>query len=330
MVDTWETRRDIDEVKIITDFAGNEYVLVETSPKGYLIYNYDTKIIIEYSDCSESPYKSVKTGLYFGPTEYYYFNHKDEKYHHTITEESINETQYEKLSEECANVQREFEAYSRSSDCDLDSVLISNDTSLADRGVTYIGNHRNFFENLDTHDKMGYYTTPTGAGLCGYVASGIVLLYFNKYLRPGQYINNSYVNSTKTEFVGYGFTRHLYYDIGVNLLGYSNAINAQKAAKVMKKYLKHDKDITVTTWSLSSPTVSNIIHTLSNSIVPVIFVNKFYKPDGSGTVNHDVVVYGYSTNNKLHAHYGWANQTNVTLTWPASTFISSACAITYY
>lgn len=62
----------VSQVKTLTDFAGNEYKLVECSPCGYFIILPESGLTTEYSYLAPSPYLGLTGDLrYAGPTFYY-------------------------------------------------------------------------------------------------------------------------------------------------------------------------------------------------------------------------------------------------------------------
>ncbi len=174
----------------------------------------------------------------------------------------------------------------------------NKEVSIIPAAVTnsYISYGKTFFGNLNTSTKMGYYSVSDG--LCGYVAAAMVLLY---------------------------------YDIGKQTLGYSTTLNGSKVANVMKTYLDDKRNIDVTCWSAITVNIPSIRYQLTNRDIPVVYVNRFDDPRGSGTTDHCIVVYGYDNSDGLIAHFGWVGYEHVKCTSPAlALFVSSACAITYY
>ena len=58
--------------KILTDFNGEHFLLVECDPTGSLIFDQDTALLLEYAGEAPSPYQGIDDGLiYAGPTYYY-------------------------------------------------------------------------------------------------------------------------------------------------------------------------------------------------------------------------------------------------------------------
>lgn len=93
-----------------------------------------------------------------------------------------------------------------------------------------------------------------------------------------------------------------------------------------------DRNITISYWSVIYPSLDIIRDQIRINKTPVFFENIFDNPNNpSQTVHHDVVVYGYTNDNRLIVHFGWKNKShivcyaNALLLWE-----SSACAIAYH
>ena len=77
-------------IKTAIDFAGNEYYIAECTPSGYMIFNADTGVFIEYSYSATSPYWGFSDGLYYcGPTFYFIENSSGELVHPVVANEVI-------------------------------------------------------------------------------------------------------------------------------------------------------------------------------------------------------------------------------------------------
>ena len=299
-IDSWASVRTISSIKKITDFSGNPYLVIECSPTGYLIYNEDAGVIMEESESSPSPYLDISHGLYGGPTQYYSQDINANIVKHTITGNPLSSNQISALSNSSKNAQEMLNnQYANNEVLNYINKGIQNkEVSIIPAAVTnsYISYGKTFFGNLNTSTKMGYYSV--GDGLCGYVAAAMVLLY---------------------------------YDIGKQTLGYSTTLNGSKVANVMKTYLDDKRNIDVICWSAITVNIPSIRYQLTNRDIPVVYVNRFDDPRGSGTTDHCIVVYGYDNSDGLIAHFGWVGYEHVKCTSPAlALFVSSACAITYY
>ncbi len=196
---------------------------------------------------------------------------------------------------------------------------IQSSLTRATDSYTYVGDHRDFFEDLTTHEMIGYYDSGEG-GNCGYIAAGLVLLYYD-YFHNDNFINDTtYLSSSGNAFKGEDFTKYLYEEIG-GALGYSNTLNATQTAKVMQKYLQDDRDISMTYWSMNMPSKANVVAQLKLDR-PVIYCDRWDNPQPSGgTVDHVIVVYGYDSSNHLIAHFGWSNYSHVECTSGAFAFV---------
>ena len=334
----WESPRTIASIKPVLDFAGNEYTVVECSPVGYIIFNNEAALILESSESSPSPYLGLSGPLYYaGPTHYYSYNPVDNTYSHSVLNKEVSLNEIEARVEVCRSAQIEL---LKQTDSELKAYLESgisasnNVSRSSSTDNTYVGDNKDFFVDMDTAEEMSYWAT--GNGACGYVASSIVLLYYHNFHDDNIIDTETYPLTENTNgdyFSGEDFTAYLYQTIGVNTLGYSNSLNANKVATVMRTYLSNDRDITVNTWYANMPSVSTVISHLGQDR-PVVYVDRWNDPSRSGgaTTDHDIVVYGYnSSNNKLIAHFGWEGYTHIEATSGAlALFISSACCITTY
>ncbi len=332
-IDSWASERTISSIKKITDFSGNPYLVIECSPTGYLIYNEDAGVIMEESESSPSPYLDISHGLYGGPTQYYSQDINANIVKHTITGNPLSSNQISALSNSSKNAQEMLNnQYANNEVLNYINKGIQNkEVSIIPAAVTnsYISYGKTFFGNLNTSTKMGYYSV--GDGLCGYVAAAMVLLYYDKYLDGNFIVNSTYLNSSGNAFKSNAFTKMLYNDIGKQTLGYSTTLNGSKVANVMKTYLDDKRNIDVTCWSAITVNIPSIRYQLTNRDIPVVYVNRFDDPRGSGTTDHCIVVYGYDNSDGLIAHFGWVGYEHVKCTSPAlALFVSSACAITYY
>lgn len=327
---TWESERSIANTKVVYDFAGNEYTVVECTPTGYIIFNNASATVLESAENSQSPYLGVSGDLYYaGPTHYYSYNNN--QYTHTILGTVMSDSEASLRRDICREAQI---ALNLNAEVQIENSPISDDiVPLASSGYTYIGDNRDFFEQMDEKDEMGYWST--GGGVCGYVAAGIVLLYYDNF-HNDEFIDDSEYNLTSSDY-GYYFTdgsltEYLYKEIGVNTLKYGTSLNASKVANVLRTYLSNDRGITAKTWTVNTPAKSDVVAQLKLNR-PVIYVDRWNLPSrgGNGTTDHDIVVYGYNSSNKLIAHFGWGGYSHVEATSDAlALFISSACSITSY
>lgn len=130
---------------------------------------------------------------------------------------------------------------------------------------------------------------------------------------------------------GSSFTIHLYDVIGASQLGYGTALTALQAGDVMQTYLANERGISISCWKVALVNKNAVIQQLQEKR-PVIYADRWNNPQGSGTVDHSIVIYGYNTStNELIAHFGWAGYSQVVCSSPAlAAFVSTACAISSY
>lgn len=332
VADMWDTDTSVSDIKTLHDFAGNEYTLAEFSPSGYAIYHNSSAVILEKAENSPSPYKDLSENLYYaGPTHYYMYDEAQDIYTHTVSGETLSTADAAVRAEVCAQAQPELNSMADvAMKAYIESGVMSaqNYTTLSSNSYTYVGGHGAFFENLKTREQIGYYSSGEG-GNCGYVAAGLVLLYYDYYGTADFIDNSEYLSSSGNAFRGEAFVKYLYERIG-KLSGYSNSLNARQAAIVMRNYLI-DRGIAISYWEGSMPSKSEIVLQLKQGR-PVIYADRWDDPSSAGkTVDHLIVVYGYNSNNKLVAHFGWSNYSHVECTSSAfALFISTACAIESY
>ena len=333
VADVWDSNISVAEIKTLHDFAGNEYTLAEYSPSGYAIYHNSSAVVLEKSENSPSPYSGLNEGLYYaGPTHYYVYDEEQGTYTHTITGDTLGMEGASTKAEVCSKAQAELNSMADTqlrTYVETGAMPVSNNLTRASDPYTYVGNHEDFFKNLTTHEMMGYYDSGEG-GNCGYVAAGLVLLYYDYFHNDDFIDDDTYLSSTGNAFAGENFAKYLYTDIG-NALGYDNTLNATQTAKVMQKYLKDDRNISMSYWSVNMPSKSDVVAQLKLNR-PVIYCDRWDdpRPDGD-TVDHVIVVYGYNDSNQLIAHFGWSNYAHVECTSGAlAMFISSASSISNY
>lgn len=333
VADIWDSDVSVAKTKTLHDFAGNEYTLAEYSPSGYAVYHNSSAVVLEKAENSPSPYSGLSENLYYaGPTHYYIYDEEQGTYTHTITGDTLGAEDVSVKAEVCSEAQAELNSRADTqlkTYVETGTMLVQNSLTRSSDSYTYVGDHRDFFEDLTTHEMMGYYDSGDG-GNCGYVAAGLVLLYYD-YFHDDDFIDNdTYLSSTGDAFVGEDFAKYLYTDIG-KALGYGNSLNATQTAKVMKKYLEDDRGISMSYWAANMPSKANVVSQLKLDR-PVIYCDRWNNPKPSGgTVDHVVVVYGYDNSNHLIAHFGWTDYTHVECTSGAfAMFVSSASSITSY
>lgn len=325
------TDREIATQKMVYDFAGNLYYVVEFSETGYLIYHADSGCVMEYSASAPSPYAAVEENLFYcGPTYYYVFD--GNTYFHTIADESFDEADSEMLESAETNSNQLHtkcvEAANDSVYC-IDTAAASgrqNDIAATASSAHYISKY-SVLKNLKTEAQMGYYTNPRasdGGGCCGYIAAGMLLLWYDKGKGVNETINDfAYLNSNGSAFRGGDFTRYL------RSLGQYDASDAtgvlpgdESMRDIISKYARKKYCVTTTDATII-PSASKVCTWLRTYNAPVIVFGNFEKK-GSGSY-HAVLAYGWYDDNRIIANYGHEYYNEVTITAPLFSLGSILC-----
>lgn len=288
------TKTQIAEVKELQDFSGNIYCLAEFSPSGYMIYHPSSGNIVEGTSESPSPYKDIDKDLYYaGPT--YYYHKIGNTYYHTIDDQSISGQNVL----DCITVSNQ-----------LNNVLVQNINSknlkIEKTASTRIINSPigqydvlvddySLFYNLRSRKQIGYY----GDGVCGYIAAGMLLLYYDYRYNDDIIDDDLYLNATGTTFIGDSFTR---------LLRSKGSKDSTTAQSIRAPIVAYGRDIGVDLDGLDSllPTRAWFKKRIDNDQPAILFGNL------TDAGNHAVLVYGYDPISEgsdaveyLIAHYGW-------------------------
>ena len=97
--------------KQATDFAGNEYTIIECDPTGYMIYNVENGLFCEIALWEYSPYMGYDADLYYcGPT-YYYRKVNNEYIHLLDGEERLTAKETNQLIVASNNLQQNYKKY---------------------------------------------------------------------------------------------------------------------------------------------------------------------------------------------------------------------------
>lgn len=312
--------KPIYKVKSLYDFAGNLYYVVEYTNCGYMIFHAETMRVLEYTAESLSPYSNFYEGLYYcGPMGYYYDDNG--VYRHTIAEESFcAEEDIEYAVEICQMLNENCVAAAKQ----------ENDAPPKEvRGSTaYMVPNANIISNLKTEDQIGYYTYKNYSGeiegCCGYIAAGMLLLWYDKGKGVDQTINDFAYIKNKA-FCGENFTHYLRtlgwcsdtMASGNSLIEAALSITMQPMDEVLKKYAsKRFLNIEMKTMFLPFGR-DDIINWIKKYNAPVILFGKL--PGKSqirgipGLINHAVLVYGYTNSGALVVHYGWEGYSSIAL-----------------
>ena len=117
---------------------------------------------------------------------------------------------------------------------------------------------------------------------------------------------------------------------GYNIYNYKNSSIVEYSEYADSPYLNCEGDLYY--WSAVNPSLAQIRNQISYHGTPVIYENKFVNPNNtSQTVHHDVVVYGYTNDDRLVVHFGWPGRSHIVCTGTALLiWNSTASAIANY
>lgn len=268
----------------IMDFDGNEYALVECSPRGYFIYHIDSGICVEYNLNAQSPYINA-TGevVYGGPT--YYYAKNSGAYTHTILTSTLDSAAIEGMTKQCDNWNMELLSCKNSVAADYIKGKSNSLPALTrSTGTDYWVTSKTYFTNADSN--FGY----VSGGYCGYIAANMILKYWDY---RGTIELPSYTAQT-------GLTKAL---IEIGEPDYGSSTWASDISSVMNAYCKQNSLPEEANWAVG---VFNVSSEIDNKR-PVIL---FGSLDNFDAGNHAVVVYGYNTYENsgyetYRCHFGW-------------------------
>ncbi|NLL05507.1 MAG: hypothetical protein GX270_06925 [Clostridiaceae bacterium] len=297
-------------VKKLTDFSGNELELIETGKSGYYIFDPVSGQYIEFSPNAPSPYLNKFGELkYFGPKCYYV---KDGKtFSHTIVEDQKN------ISEDkLFLLQQNFD------------VIISETRKNKDYSVLSLMNNSKIEKSVLTNrfSTMSYqdiyipapsyiwdavYPPNLGAS-CGYVATCIVLNYWNQRKRNAGIIPSKFLDSKgQLKTSGYTLQDHLL------SYGYGQSSTGWTICDVLNDYCDEFNISATASWGLGKIGANSELEEGR----PVILFGWLPDVSGSGNVNHAVTAYGIRYGDYIKryiVHYGWRGYEKVYLgedTW---------------
>ncbi|OCN00391.1 hypothetical protein A7X67_02050 [Clostridium sp. W14A] len=287
-IDAANAKITISETKPLLDFAGNKYDLVECSPTGYYIIHPESGIVVESATNAKSPYKGFYSNLYYGGPTYYYVK-SDKGYVHTIEGTTI--TDVDAASEQCNEINSklisqaniEVADYIKGKSSKLDTTQSLANLNSADYWVV-------------DHDWFSYNSVSFGyvdGGYCGYVASNLILKYWN-YV-GGHYLPSQYASISSTTL-----TNELI-AIGKNL-GYGAATWASQITNVINTFCNQNSLSACSSWHAGT---SGMINEISTYQRPIILFGNL-----ANAGNHAVVAYGYNEYENpgfytFVCHYGW-------------------------
>jgi hypothetical protein len=310
-----ETIHLLADVKVLHDFSNNEYYLFEYDPFGYLIYSYEFGVILEYSSECVSPYQGREGSLlYFGPKEYY--SYENGAFKNTVTRSMLNNddiSEYvmvsRRITEELRlNADNELlDSYSLDiSDCTERNSVFNQQLRTTYTYVAYSG----FISDLRTAYEIGYYYDGVGNGYCGYIAANMLMFYYDRVVDT-DFVDSQYVTwhySTQLGrniwcLAGSGLTEHL-----ISLSGTPGGTTAYSIASVIEDYCL-DQGVSIYSYTPFVFTKNYIKGRIDDNNPVILFGDLVFPTSGSGF--HAVLVYGYTSDDDLICHFGWANYHSV-------------------
>lgn len=303
-----ETEFIVDEVKIIHDFAGNIYYDIECAPSGYFIYCPETDTYMEYSYYSVSPYYGYYEYLYYaGVLEYYVY--LDGDYYNPVTESNLEYSDVETYAIACDEYYTEAVSQYREQ-LMTNAESITTAETLSTSGETYVS-CSGFFKNLDTKAELGYNST----GVCGYIAAGLLLLYYDCFLCDGIISDYSVpLSDDGKAFVGDAFTKTLRGYGSYNDSAATSIPTLQGIDEVIETYLRANTNCSVTESVKIISDIETVAETIRSTSRPVIVYGSMLRPDYSERISHAVVAYGCkNTNTHLIVNFGHAGYSQVYL-----------------
>ena len=175
----------IAEIRSLKDFSGNEYVLIECNPTGYLIYHRDSATYSEYSESAPSPFVDVASDediRYVGPTEYYV--RMNGVYQNTLWGDIVEAINIDDKVKACVELhekllsQKNVALLSISKEKNYinhdqmrDQIIIAAPQSF---GLTLVP----YSTFLSTTNKYTFGYIELGNGVCGYISSNLLLRYW--------------------------------------------------------------------------------------------------------------------------------------------------------
>jgi hypothetical protein len=293
-----------------------------------MIYHNASGRFVERSATSPSPYEGYFDNLFYGgPTEYYFLD--GNVFRHTVLNEEYPASCQTDFAEYCAEADAQLCASPDNNVLayiETGNSLYTTMSTAATSSPTYIAN-MSIFSKLETESQMSYF----GKGACGYIAAAIVLLWYKqyvntKYVTVNNSTNNAYTtrlngyylyNGTpKTYWDGYTFSYNLWrWHSGFGISEYESGNYSSGAGEIqttIDSYLD-SKSISYNDEVYLLPTTTSIISKLNTYQRPYILFGALKPVDStSSKTNHAVVVYGY-LDDTLICHYGWANNTCVSI-----------------
>lgn len=331
----------VEDKEIISDFANNTYTLFNLNPKGYLIVNDESSVLVEGSFTVDSPYENYDSDKYYlGPLNYIVKN--NDGYYSIYDGENFEysndlETSSIKLNNNIKNVyDNELSRlnYNLNNGFSITESLNSGDIppnpngSIIDTsGWTKIDYHHYF-------SHLNYFPDNTD-GTCGFVALSIILGYLDTFYHDDTIPNNRvykdgryYYLTQKSVYTGEPNTSNIPHnlwsrspgtkdDMQYLLLKYKHyflrnsngyAVTGNNLKATFKDY--SEEFIAANSRQNYYPIVGTFFNThkkpremIDNGIPTILVMTKYDSSIKKGTF-HDVVAYGYKDDLFL-AHFGW-------------------------
>ena len=318
------------KVKILNDFDGNTYTLTEFSPAGFMIYNEEAELPVEYSAISLSPYLEYDKDLYYGgPGQF--FVKRNNLLIHTITGEELYINKISDLSEHSRRLYADNLKMKAALKAEPEAAgeigICSSSQTVGGKTLTCV-NFSQFFVNLDNPIKMGY----VSGGYCAYIAGNILLGWYDTFISDS-FVNNNHMtprsDGVNRMYKNSNLTQEL-----INIGG-SNSVSISTLKKTMNKYFSNH-GINASSYTITTPFFSGT--TIKNNIAsnrPVIVLGSLHNPQTGGKVAHASVFYGYVKGGYglnawgFLAHYGWSGYSAVTVNVSNNSIFTSMYKIEY-
>lgn len=299
----------ITEIKPVFDFAGNLYYIAESEPTGYFIYNPELHTFLEYSYYSTSPYLGYYDNIFYaGAMEYYVY--ADGTYLNILTNESINAETLTAYIDSCTEYYETLSSAYLELANDDDNLNPYSNNVLATSTETYVRSS-GFFKKISTEEELGYY----GDAVCGYIAAGLLLLYYDSFLCDNIIRDSAYSLSYDGKaFDGDAFTKKL------RSFGTSNSTAATAVGSltgiddVINRYIRSETNCSITANTDLLSDINSVAEIIKSTQRPLIVYGSMLRPNNTEVINHAVVAYGCKdTNTHIIVNYGHSGYNQVYL-----------------
>lgn len=196
--------------------------------------------------------------------------------------------------------------------------VVENNQTMSSRTTTARISMADFFSNLYTASEIGY----RNGGVCGYIATNLIIGYNYFAFDYGLITNSSYVNQINKSMNGPGLTNRLLELAGENPANSSfDGTYSADMHEVLGEYL--DEVYNLETWEYSWYFLGlNVQSTLDDNYPVALFGNLASPTNLKDKGNHAVVAYDYAKYGflnlgvKYRVHYGWEGYPSVWLEDP--------------